>query len=217
MSASRIPVIGIVGGIGSGKSSLAGALDLHFRCCRLDADAAGHEALQQEPVKHALREQFGAGIFDAQGQVNRGALAAQVFGESVAQREARHRLEEIVHPVIRQTLETRLQQAQQSGQWDLVLLDAALLLEAGWDRMCHGIIFIDVPRPLRLQRVQQRGWSEADFDRREASQLSLDEKRRRADFVVDNSQSLESAATSVAEWLRTTFHIQSSPETSVSH
>jgi dephospho-CoA kinase len=68
----------------------------------------------------------------------------------------------------------------------VAVLDAPLLLEAGWDELCGALVFVDAPRPLRRQRALTRGWTEEQFESREAAQLSVDEKRRRADFAIDN-------------------------------
>ena len=78
---------------------------------------------------------------------------------------------------------------------DAVILDAALLLEGGWDATCNWLIFIDTPLHLRQQRVQEtRNWSAEELARREASQWSIEAKKGRADFVIDNSGSIEQAA-----------------------
>jgi dephospho-CoA kinase len=71
------------------------------------------------------------------------------------------------------------------------VLDAALILEAGWDRLCNCYAFIDVPQEVRLARALQRGWTERDFAAREAAQESLDFKRAHADVIIDNSGSVE--------------------------
>jgi dephospho-CoA kinase len=207
MSAKRIPVIGIVGGIGSGKSALANALNQHLHTYRLDADAAGHRALELSAVKTEIRRDFGPDVFDAQGQVIRGELARRVFGSEPAQRAAKAQLEQITHPVIRQELQNELQQLRAAGACDVILLDAALLLEAGWSDECDAVLFVDVPREQRLQRVQARGWTEAELDRREASQLPLDEKRRRSDVCIDNSAELAAAAGAAAAWISRKFSL----------
>lgn len=205
MSAARIPVIGIVGGIGSGKTAVAEALSAHLRCCRIDADAAGHRALERSDVQQQLRTLFGEAIFDGQRRLVRAAVARRVFGDAPETRLARRQLEEIVHPHIQRDATKQLQQLQQSGACDVILLDAALLLEAGWHEMCHAVVFLDVPLSQRQARVAARGWSREEHQRREASQLPVDEKKRRADFVLDNSQDLPAAAATLARWISDTF------------
>lgn len=213
MSAARIPVIGIVGGIGSGKSALANALNEYFQCGRLDADAAGHRALARPEVKASLRTAFGESIFDTQGEILRPQLAAIVFGVKEQQQAARAKLEAIVHPIIRKEVVDQLELHQIRMDCDIILLDAALLIEAGWSNDCDAVIFVDVPDQIRRKRVQQRGWSADELARREASQLSLAEKKERADLVVDNSRDIQSAAAQAAIWLKERFQLNKSVET----
>jgi dephospho-CoA kinase len=206
MSPVSIPIIGIVGGIGSGKSALADWLPQHLRVVVLDADAAGHAALRQAAVRSELRTAFGAEVFAPTGEVDRRQLAHRVFGDSPAHHSARRHLEAIVHPVIRGALETQIAEARRSGECDLIVLDAAVMLESGWSELCDAIVFVDVPRAARVSRVlTTRGWSEAELDRREASQWPLDRKLAAADIVIDNSGSVESAGRSLLAALQSRF------------
>lgn len=206
MTTSRVPVVGLIGGIGSGKSALARWVAGQRTARILDADSAGHRALQDERVREQLREQFGEQIFDRTGAVSRPQLAAMVFGDRAEQRQRREILERIVHPVIRADLQAELQQAAAEPDIELILLDAALLLEAGWDELCDAIVFVDAPHAVRLERVRtNRNWSDGELDRREASQKSVTEKRAAADVVVDNSGSVEVAGGQFLEWFDRQF------------
>lgn len=205
MSTGDVPVVGIIGGIGSGKTAVADAVGSFLKVRRLDADAAGHEALEQPEIQQALRNTFGDAVVDDQGRVVRNWLASQVFGDDEPHRRARRELEAIVHPFIRDRLSRELQQIWETQSADVVLLDAALLLEAGWDRLCDAVVMIDVPEEVRLKRVRARGWSPEEFRRREASQLSIEQKRKRADVVIDNSTDLTSAAHTLTNWIQSTF------------
>ncbi|MFH5805211.1 dephospho-CoA kinase [Alienimonas sp. DA493] len=189
------PVFGVVGGVGSGKSALCSAVAERWGLAVLDGDAAGHAALREDAVKNALHDRFGAEIFHARGdlahrEINRSKLAAKVFGpgNEVALKD----LEAIVHPVIRRRLLTEAADCFASGL-EAVLLDAAVALESGWAEICEKIVFVEVPRTERLRRVAGRGWDEAELDRREASQWSLDRKRAAADAVIDNGGPLADA------------------------
>lgn len=208
MSAARIPVIGIVGGIGSGKSALANALSHYFQCGRLDADRAGHRALERPDVALALKNAFGDQIFDAEGHVLRSELAQLVFGPGESHLAARRRLESIVHPHIRRDIVEQLERHQSFLDCDIILLDAALLIEAGWSNDCDALIYVDTPAEIRRERVASRGWSAAELAKREASQLSLSEKQQRADLIVDNSQSIEAAAALAAKWIKERFQLR---------
>lgn len=198
----RIPVIGVVGGIGSGKSAVAREVATLVNVHVIDADRLGHEALLDSNVKLALRRQFGETIFDATGEVHRSTLAQCVFGDGESYRTARHALEQIVHPEIARRIAADIARAEAAGQ-EAVLLDAAVLLEAGWRRLCDAVVFIDAPEELRLQRVQQRsGWTREELHRREASQLSLTEKRRQCDAVIVNATDVTESARQFINFLR---------------
>ena len=201
-AARRIPVIGVVGGIGSGKSSVARAVAALANVHVVDADHLGHDVLLDEGVKVALRRQFGDGIFDAAGAVNRSSLARCVFGDGESHRTARHALEQIVHPEIARRIATEIARAEAAGH-EAVLLDAAVLLEAGWRRLCDAVVFIDAPEELRLQRVQQRsGWTREELRRREASQLGLTEKRGQCDAVIVNATDVADSGRQFVNFLR---------------
>ena len=182
--------IGVVGGVASGKSQVANCL-VELGCLRLDGDLIGHEVLHDTEVKAMLRDRWGAKILTADGEVNRRVVAGIVFSDdperSAAQLEF---LESVTHPRIAERLAARLAEARRQGLPGVVL-DAAVMMKAGWDKLCDHIVFVDVPRSIRLQRALQRGWTEEQFLARESSQLTLSAKRERADTTIDNSGSLE--------------------------
>lgn len=179
--------IGLVGGVASGKSLVAKML-VELGAGLLDADRTGHEVLKDGQVKAALRERWGEEVFTAGGEVDRQAVAARVFGSSEEARENRRFLEGLLHPRIRQRLEQQRREYAAAGR-PAVVVDAPLLLEAGWGPMCDIIVFIDVPREKRLARARQRGWTESAFADREAAQMPVEEKRRAAHVVIPNDSS----------------------------
>ncbi|MGC3972068.1 MAG: dephospho-CoA kinase [Pirellulales bacterium] len=182
-------IVGLLGGIASGKS-LAAEQFVKLGSGLLDADAAGHEVLRRDDVRQAIRERWGDTVFDAAGHVVRPALARLVFADTPEGRADLARLEQITHPLIGQLLEAKATEMAAAGK-PLIVLDAPVMLKAGWDKLCDILLFIDVPRETRLARAKTRGWSEAEFAAREARQEPVDEKRQLADFVVDNSGSSE--------------------------
>jgi dephospho-CoA kinase len=195
-------VIGIVGGIGSGKSSVARWVAArHSDVALINGDEIGHEVLTDVAVRDAIRKRFGEPVFNTDGQINRKALGQVVFGSNREQQSARDDLERIVHPKIRETIAGRIANSAAAGQ-RAVLLDAAVLFEAGWNDLCHAVVFIDVPRDERLARLREtRGWDDAETERRESSQASLESKRGRSQFIVDNSRSVEAAGRQLEEFL----------------
>jgi dephospho-CoA kinase len=198
----RILVVGIVGGIGSGKSAVANWVASRSGMIVIEADKLGHEAIKAEPVRDALRLRFGPTIFGEDGFIVRSALAKQVFGDHQDQKLARVDLEKIVHPEIKRQISHSIAIASEEGA-EAVLLDAAVLLEAGWRSMCDLVVFVDTPDSVRLERVRQnRGWTKEELDRREASQWSLPEKRRESDLIVANDRNLEYAGRQLLESLQ---------------
>lgn len=208
------PVIGIIGGVGSGKSSLARrVVELRQVEMRqqerpvannpteerkvviLDGDAAGHRVLAEPAVQRQIGDRFGNGVFHQDGTINRRAVAHLVFGTDPAHQQARADLESIVHPRIHYHLEQELAAARSDPATEAVLLDAAVLLEAGWRPLCDAVVFVDTPLEQRKERVSRtRGWTGEQLASRESSQLSLEQKRMEADYVVDNSRGLDQAA-----------------------
>jgi dephospho-CoA kinase len=195
-----IPVIGLVGGIGGGKSLAAAALaERGVRV--LDADAVGHALLAQRPARERVVARFGPGVLraDEEGvegsepEVDRNLLGRIVFSDPVARRD----LEAILHPAMRKTFERAIARAARAGLPGVVL-DAAILYEVGWDRLCDAVLFVDAPRDVRLAAA--RGWSADDLDAREAAQATLDSKRQRADRVLENADSPEALHEAVLAW-----------------
>ena len=183
-------VIGIVGGVGSGKTLVASELK-RLGAAVLDADQAGHQVLHDRPVRQALRDRWGDAVFDRDGQVDRRAVARIVFAPTPAGAEELRFLEQWTHPRIGQRLKDRLSELEKEGV-QAVVFDAPVMLKAGWDRLCDHIVFVDAPAELRRTRCRARGWTDQQWSRREAAQTPLAAKRARADHRIDNSGSAES-------------------------
>jgi dephospho-CoA kinase len=177
--------IGLIGGVASGKSAVAQQFAAKGAVI-LDADRAGHLVLREPGVIELLVARWGEQILNATGEISRSAVAKIVFaanGES-----ERKFLNSVTHPRIAARLEVQLNELRASN-CPAAVLDAALLLEAGWARLCDQIVFVDVPQEQRLARARSRGWDAGELARREATQLPLEEKRRRATVSLDNSGS----------------------------
>jgi dephospho-CoA kinase len=177
------PVIGLIGGIGAGKSRVSAALAR--RGGRVVAgDPVGHDALRQPAIREKIVARWGPAMLDAAGQIDRSKLGAVVFADRAARRE----LEAIVQPWIGEQLRAEIAKAQADPAASFVVLDAAVMLEAGWQGACDLLVYVHAPRPVRLARVaEQRGWSPAEAAAREQAQMPLAEKAARADVALDNS------------------------------
>jgi dephospho-CoA kinase len=191
-----LPVIGLIGGIGSGKSEVA-ALMNERGAIVIDADGVGHELLTDPRVSGLIADRFGAGVLVRAGDepalplaIDRPALGRIVF----ADRNARRDLEAILHPRMRAWFLAVIRETRSGGgARRYVVLDAAILLEAGWDDLCDLIVFVDAPRDERMRRVHtQRGWSLEQFEAREQAQWPCDQKRRRADLIITNDAGVDS-------------------------
>jgi dephospho-CoA kinase len=183
--AKRVPVIGLVGGVGSGKSSVA-AQFARLGCPVVDADRIGHALLLEPAIRGAIRKRFGEIVINRAGRVNRQRLAEQVFSN----REKLNALNSIVHPELWRRFREKAEALRRRGRGPAIILDAALLMEKGLDILCDHVVYLDVPEEVRQVRAAEaRGWDPSDVSRREAMQLSLKLKRARADFIIDNSAS----------------------------
>jgi len=195
---TELPVIGLIGGIGSGKSQVSRLLE-EAGAVVLSGDALGHEALRQADLKARIVGGFGADFLDEQGEIQRRKLGGIVF----AQETERQALESIVHPYIKQRLREELAKARGRPGVRLIVVDAAIMLEAGWDDLCDELIFVDVPHAVRLERIRrQRGWSEKEVQAREQAQMPLTEKARRAHYILNNAGSLDDLRCQVEALLR---------------
>ncbi len=198
---SSIPVIGIVGGVGSGKSRLTEWLARRRSIEIIDGDKLGHQVLTDATVKQKLQGAFGAEVFE-EGEVDRALLGQRVFGNSPQQIEARRKLEVISHPEISRLIQRQIEEIRSSGNCEAIFLDAAVMFEAGWDRFCDKIVFVDTLLETRLKRVaSQRKWNRERLQQREASQWSTERKKKAADYNLDNEQPLDQAGQNLEQIL----------------
>jgi dephospho-CoA kinase len=191
--------IGLVGGVASGKS-LATNMLAELGAVRFDADAAAHDVLNHNAaIRTELLHRWGEDIFNNDGSVNRSAVAKRVFAPGNEAAGERKFLENLLHPRVQDECKGWMNAAASNGRPAFVV-DAPLLLEAGWGPMCDLVLMIDSPRELRLGRAKARGWSEAEFDRREAAQWPPNEKSRLADVVIPNQGTDEELRSAIADF-----------------
>ena len=174
-------VIGLVGGVASGKSFVASCFE-ELGASILDADKIGHEVLQQPEVISAICVEW-PDVVLIDGQIDRASLAAIVFDES--NESSLEKLQEITHPIIGKRIEERLKLFRSAG-CKAAVLDASVLLKAGLQSQCDKIVFVDVDLETRKKRVACRGWPADELDKRERNQTSVEQKRELATDVLDN-------------------------------
>ena len=178
---SQPMVIGLLGGIGSGKSAV-GRILAEEGCVVSDADAIVRDLLNRADIQSELVSWWGEDILK-DGRLDRAGIARVVFADP----DQRVRLEGLLHPRVEE--ERRRMFAAASDARALVV-DAPLLLEAGLDDGCDVLVFVDTPQEHRVARVKDRGWTSEDLDAREKAQWPLDRKRQVAHYVLVNDGDL---------------------------
>ncbi|HEY8530762.1 MAG TPA: dephospho-CoA kinase [Limnochorda sp.] len=190
------PVVGLTGGIATGKSLVAGFFR-EMGAAVVDADELARQVTAPgEPALAEIRRVFGPGVFTPEGELDRRALGRVVFADP----EKRRALERIVHPRVRQRLEEAVARFQAAGA-PLIVLEIPLLFEAGEPllRLIDWVVVVTAPEAVQLERLKARnGLTEAEARARMAAQMPLAEKVKRADYLVDNGGSPEETRRQVA-------------------
>jgi dephospho-CoA kinase len=191
------PIIGITGGIGSGKSFVA-SLFAELGCFVISSDAQVRLAYDDPHIRRQLRDWWGSDIFKPDGSVDRKAIARLIFSDD----QQRRRLENLLHPWIAQQRDEWMKSAAVDPKVKAIIWDTPLLHETGLDQKCDAVVFVDAPADIRFNRVRDtRGWDAAEIIRRENLQWPLDKKRSLAHYVVVNTADAASCRSQVREIL----------------
>ena len=186
-------IIGLTGGIGSGKSTVSGMLR-ELGATIVDSDEGARAVVEPgQPALEEIRAEFGDQVIGPGDHLDRRALAERVFGDD----GARQKLNAITHPRVREWTGQRLLEATAAGA-ETVILDTPLLYETGLDSGLASVIVVWVPVEVQVTRAVGRGMEEADVRARIAAQMPLDAKRDRATYVIDNSGTIEESRHQVA-------------------
>ena len=183
-------VIGVAGGIASGKSTVARVFE-RLGARVLDADAIGHDLLRTAGLRNAIRETFGEEVLTAEGEVDRQALGRVVFGDE----GARQRLNRLVRPAIRAEIRRRTGEMRGEGYDGVVVVDAPLLVDTGPTDLADKVILVTAPASTRKERIILRsGLTGREAEQRIAAQASDAKQARWADFVLENNGTEEELA-----------------------
>jgi dephospho-CoA kinase len=187
--------VGLTGGIASGKSTVAAMLR-ELDCPVLDADTLGHELLEQgqDAYNEVVRE-YGKEILDGYGNVDRNKLGQIIFADA----QKRARLNQILHPRILDVVRKWYAALAQTGGPELAVVEAALIIEAGYNKELDQVIVCWCPAEQQSQRLLERGLTAEQARLRIAAQMPMEEKRRLGDKTIDCSGSLEETERQVTE------------------
>jgi dephospho-CoA kinase len=189
------PIIGILGGVASGKSTVAAEF-AKLGCAVIDADKIAHEMLDKKIVQDKITTLFGKNILDSRGKIDRKKIADIVFTKA----EKNSLLNNIVHPLVLARTEQLIEQYNRQTQVKAIVLDMPLLLEVGWDKKCDKLIFVDCRQQLRVDRAKKIGiMNENELKIRENFQISLDNKVGLADNTIDNNSGFSALAKQVVD------------------
>jgi len=188
-------IIGILGGVGSGKSTVAAEF-AKLGCKVIDADKIAHVLLDKKTVQDKIAVLFGKNILDSSGKIDRKKLADIVFADA----DKLSSLNKIVHPFVLGRAEELIKRYNRQNQVKAIVLDMPLLVEVGWAKRCDKLIFVDCERQLRIDRAKKLGiFGENQLKIRENFQISLDNKANIADNMIDNNPDLSGLAKQVAD------------------
>ncbi len=181
------PIIGICGGIGSGKSTVAREL-ARLGGLLISSDELNRQVLDTDEVINTLCNWWGPDLVGSDGRIDRGRLARIVFGDE----RKRKRLESLVHPLIAARRADIIRQRAGDRKVKAIILDSPLLFESSLARECDLIVFVEASEARRVERLRRsRGWNLRELRRRERWQMSLGEKRKRSDHVIRNEGTLD--------------------------
>jgi dephospho-CoA kinase len=192
-------VIGVTGGIGSGKTVFVRAMGpLGAKVINAD-DLARRLVNSNSRIRKALKMAFGDGVFDAEGHLKRSELANQVFSDSSKLKM----LNAIVWPPLIKAVQAEIRRYRNSDKEHPIVVDMAVLYEAGCEYLFDAVIAVEALPEKRIQWLSKsRGWDETEIRQRMAAQMDVREKSERADWVVENDGDLQSLSRKAQEMLR---------------
>ena len=189
-------IIGITGGISSGKSTIARML-ASLGAEVIDADEMCHKLLTIKGIKAKIIERFGNSVRDINDKIDRSRLAEIVFQDKTNL----DGLCSILHPIVIEQIRSRIDEIEKRGRRKAIVIDAALLEESDLSLLCDFIIFVNTGKDHRVNRSKiSRHWQDGELERREQYQMSLEDKRKKSDYVIDNNFTEENTYRQIKEF-----------------
>lgn len=190
-------IVGLTGGISSGKSTVSSYLK-QLKIPVIDADEIARKVV--EPNSQGaieIRKTFGSDVFEEDGSLNRQRLGALIFSNA----ENRQKLDDLLQPLIKIMILDEIEEHRQKGE-NMIVLDLPLLFEKQYEELCEEIIVVYIPKELQLERLMKRNqYTKQEALSRIDSQLSIEEKRKRATVLLDNQGTIQQLYQQVEQWL----------------
>lgn len=190
-------IVGLTGGISSGKSTVSSYLK-QLKIPVIDADEVARKVV--EPNSQGaieIRKTFGSDVFEEDGSLNRQKLGALIFSNA----ENRQKLDDLLQPLIKIMILDEIEEHRQKGE-NMIVLDLPLLFEKQYEELCEEIIVVYIPKELQLERLMKRNqYTKQEALSRIDSQLSIEEKRKRATVLLDNQGTIQQLYQQVEQWL----------------
>ena len=189
------PVMGLLGGIYSGKSTVAAEF-AKLGCAVIDADEIAHNLLDKRDLRNKIVARFGDGLLDSRGKISRRKLARIVFADA----GKLSKLNKIIHPLILKRVRELIKKAKGQNKVKAIVLDMPLLAEVGWAKRCDKLIFVECKQRIRAERAKKMGiFDKNKLKIRENFQISLDNKKSIADNIIDNNSGFSALAGQVTD------------------
>ena len=184
-------VIGVTGGIGAGKSELLSYINEHYRCHIILADDVANRVKEKGTACYdAIVDLLGDSVLQPDGEINRNKMAARIF----ADKKLLAKVNDILHPAVNTFIRDAIEEEKEKGEKDFLFIEAALLIESGYEHIVNRMWYIYASEEVRRQRLKAgRGYSDEKITRIFEKQLSDEQFRIHSDIVIDNSGSLSDA------------------------
>lgn len=193
-------IIGITGGVGAGKSEILSFIRKNYPCEIYLADEVAHKIKEKgHPCYEQLVELLGRDVLKEDGEIDKVKMAAIIFADE----RVLQRVNEIVHPGVKEYILARIKEAEEKKDVELFFIEAALLIEAGYETMVDELWYIHADKDVRRKRLREnRGYSSEKIEQIMNCQLSEEEFLKKCDFVIDNSGKIEDSYNQIRNKLR---------------
>lgn len=182
-------VIGLTGGVGSGKSTVAAIMEKNFSCGIIIADEAGRECMKKgQDCYYKITELFGTGVLAGNGEIDRNRLSSLVFRS----KDRLERLNAIVHPSVHAVVAEKIRNAREEDKYKYLVIESAILFEAGYETICDEVWFVSAAESVRRERLRSdRGYTDDKINAIMENQMSEAEYRNKCRRIIENNETAQ--------------------------